>query len=57
MAGLLEIVESDVLTPEALALIAASAAEEAALCTYICPSKTDFDVLLREGLDLYEREA
>ena len=32
-------------------------AEEAALCTYICPSKTDFDVLLREGLDLYEREA
>ena len=31
-------------------------AEEAALCTYVCPSKTEFDVLLREGLDLYERE-
>ena len=30
--------------------------EEAALCTYICPSKIEFDVLLREGLDLYERE-
>lgn len=32
-------------------------AEEAALCTYICPSKTEFDVLLRQGLDLYEQEA
>ncbi|MFT4625304.1 MAG: Na+-transporting NADH:ubiquinone oxidoreductase subunit A [Myxococcota bacterium] len=31
--------------------------EEAALCSYICPSKIDFDVLLREGLDLYEQEA
>lgn len=31
--------------------------EEAALCTYICPSKIEFDVLLREGLDMYEREA
>ena len=30
--------------------------EEAALCSYICPSKIDFDLLLREGLDLYERE-
>jgi Na+-transporting NADH:ubiquinone oxidoreductase subunit A len=32
-------------------------AEEAALCTYICPSKIEFDVLLREGLELYIREA
>jgi Na+-transporting NADH:ubiquinone oxidoreductase subunit A len=31
--------------------------EEAALCTYICPSKIGFDDLLREGLDAYEREA
>lgn len=31
--------------------------EEAALCTYICPSKIDFDVLLREGLAQYEKEA
>ena len=31
--------------------------EEAALCSYICPSKIDFDCLLREGLDLYERES
>lgn len=31
-------------------------AEEAALCTYICPSKIEFDQLLRQGLDLYERE-
>ena len=31
--------------------------EEAALCTFICPSKIEFDVLLREGLDLYEAEA
>ena len=30
--------------------------EEAALCTYICPAKLEYDVLLREGLDLYERE-
>ncbi len=33
------------------------AQEEAALCTFICPSKIEFDVLLREGLDLYELEA
>ncbi|MBX2796620.1 MAG: NADH:ubiquinone reductase (Na(+)-transporting) subunit A [Myxococcales bacterium] len=31
--------------------------EEAALCTFICPSKIEFDSLLRKGLDLYEREA
>lgn len=31
--------------------------EEAALCTYICPSKIEFDVLLREGLELYQKEA
>lgn len=31
--------------------------EEAALCSYVCPSKIDFDLLLREGLDFYEREA
>ena len=31
--------------------------EEAALCTYICPSKIEFDVLLREGIALYEKEA
>ena len=31
--------------------------EEAALCTYVCPSKLEFDVLLREGLDMYEKEA
>ena len=31
--------------------------EEAALCSYVCPSKIDFDILLREGLDFYEREA
>lgn len=31
--------------------------EEAALCTYICPSKIEFDVLLREGLALYQKEA
>ena len=31
--------------------------EEAALCTYICPSKVEFDVILQKGLDLYEREA
>ena len=30
--------------------------EEAALCTYICPSKIEFDVLLQKGLDLYEKE-
>lgn len=31
--------------------------EEAALCTYVCPSKIEFDVLLREGLASYEKEA
>ena len=31
--------------------------EEAALCTYICPSKMEFDVILRKGLDTYEQEA
>lgn len=31
--------------------------EEAALCTYICPSKIEFDVLLQKGLELYEKEA
>jgi len=31
--------------------------EEAALCTYICPSKISFDELLRDGLALYEQEA
>ncbi|MFT7520783.1 MAG: Na+-transporting NADH:ubiquinone oxidoreductase subunit A [Kiritimatiellia bacterium] len=30
--------------------------EEAALCTYVCPSKIEFDVLLRQGLELYEKE-
>ncbi|MCB9677281.1 MAG: NADH:ubiquinone reductase (Na(+)-transporting) subunit A [Alphaproteobacteria bacterium] len=32
-------------------------AEEAALCTYICPSKIEFDELLKKGLALYEKEA
>jgi Na+-transporting NADH:ubiquinone oxidoreductase subunit A len=31
--------------------------EEAALCSYICPSKTDFDVILRGGLETYAKEA
>jgi Na+-transporting NADH:ubiquinone oxidoreductase subunit A len=31
--------------------------EEAALCTYICPSKVEFGEILRQGLDQYEREA
>jgi len=31
--------------------------EEAALCSYICPSKIEFDVILRDGLEIYEREA
>jgi Na+-transporting NADH:ubiquinone oxidoreductase subunit A len=31
--------------------------EEAALCTYVCPSKMEFDVILQEGLEFYEREA
>jgi Na+-transporting NADH:ubiquinone oxidoreductase subunit A len=30
--------------------------EEAALCTYVCPSKIEFDVLLRQGLASYEKE-
>ena len=31
--------------------------EEAALCTYVCPSKLQLDVVLREGLDQYIRES
>lgn len=31
--------------------------EEAALLTYVCPSKIEFDVILRDGLALYEKEA
>jgi Na+-transporting NADH:ubiquinone oxidoreductase subunit A len=31
--------------------------EEAALCTYICPSKIEFGDILRQGLAQYEREA
>lgn len=31
--------------------------EEAALLSYICPSKIDYDVILREGLELYAKEA
>jgi Na+-transporting NADH:ubiquinone oxidoreductase subunit A len=31
--------------------------EEAALCTYICPSKVELDVLLQQGLDRYRQEA
>lgn len=31
--------------------------EEAALCTFICPSKVEFDVILRDGLALFEKEA
>lgn len=30
--------------------------EEAALCTYIDPSKIEFDVLLQKGLEMYEKE-
>ncbi len=30
--------------------------EEAALCSFVCPSKIDFDVILREGLELYAKE-
>lgn len=30
--------------------------EEAALCTYIDPSKIEFDVLLQQGLERYEKE-
>jgi Na+-transporting NADH:ubiquinone oxidoreductase subunit A len=30
--------------------------EEAALLTYICPSKVEYDQILRKGLDQYERE-
>jgi hypothetical protein len=32
------------------------AEEDVALCTYICPSKTDFGSILRHGLDLVEKE-
>lgn len=31
--------------------------EEAALCAFICPSKIDYDVILREGLASYAKEA
>jgi len=31
--------------------------EEAALLSFICPSKIDYDVILREGLELYAKEA
>ena len=31
--------------------------EEAALMTYICPSKIEYDVLLREGLESFEKES
>lgn len=31
--------------------------EEAALCTYICPSKVEMDVLLKKGIELYIQEA
>jgi Na+-transporting NADH:ubiquinone oxidoreductase subunit A len=31
--------------------------EEAALCTYVCPSKIQLDVLLRDGLEQYMKEA
>jgi Na+-transporting NADH:ubiquinone oxidoreductase subunit A len=30
--------------------------EEAALCTYICPSKIEFDELLKSGLQAYQKE-
>ena len=30
--------------------------EEAALCSYICPSKVDFGVVLHEALEPYVRE-
>ena len=30
--------------------------EEAALCTYICPSKIEFDELLKAGLAAYQQE-
>src|SRR5690606_25780772 len=30
--------------------------EEAALCTFVCPSKIEFDVLLRDGLETYAKE-
>lgn len=30
--------------------------EDLALCTYICPSKNDFGMILRKGLDQYEKE-
>jgi len=31
-------------------------AEEAALCSYVCPSKTDFDVVFADGIETYVRE-
>ena len=30
--------------------------EEVALCEYVCPSKSDFQKIIRDGLDLVERE-
>ncbi|RMH62098.1 MAG: Na(+)-translocating NADH-quinone reductase subunit A [Calditrichaeota bacterium] len=30
--------------------------EDVALCSYICPSKTDFGGIIRQGLDLIEKE-
>ena len=32
------------------------AEEDVALCTYICPSKTDFGAILRHGLEMVEKE-
>ena len=32
------------------------AEEDMALCEYVCPSKTDVQKILREGLDLIEKE-
>ena len=31
--------------------------EEAALCTFICPSKIEFDEMLRKGIRQYIQEA
>lgn len=31
--------------------------EEAALCTYVCPSKIEYDALLRDTLERYRKEA
>ena len=32
------------------------AEEDFALCEYICPSKTEFQQIIREGLNLMEKE-